>query len=221
MRTAYQTFIGCCLVVASGCGPGRQFKPADLTPPDPRVVLRVEVADADEASLVEQQLDVEVLRQEGTTLFLYDAPGLRARLEAAGYSPAAASPDQVYHRVVRVQRRGEEAALDAAGVRVINREPSYWVVRGSLGQLRALERLGYTLGAIVGDEPRPREVRIVVSGPGDVAAVGALGVDIYGHLQEADGYVIHGGAFDFQIDELRARGYSVTVVSDGAEGGAA
>jgi hypothetical protein len=221
MRTAYLTLIGCCLVLASGCGPAHGFEPVDLTPPDQRAVLQVEVADANEARLLEEQLAVDIVRQEGATLFLYDAPGLRGRLEAAGYAPAEASADQVHHRVVRVERRGEEAALDGLGVQVINRERTHWVVRGSLGQLRALEQRGYTLGAIEGDEPRPRHIRIVVPDASAVAAVGAMGVDIYGHLQEADGYVIHGGAFDFQIDELRDRGYTVTVVSVGPEGGEA
>lgn len=221
MRTAHLTLIGCCLALASGCGPAHRFEPVDLTPPDRRAVLQVEVADASEARLLEEHLDADVVRQEGATLYLYDAAGLRARLEAAGYAPAEANPDRVHHRVVRVVRRGAEAALDSIGVQVINREPTHWVVRGSLGQLRALVQRGYTLGAVLGDEPRPRQVRIVVPDASAVPGVGVIGVDIYGHLQEADGYVIHGGAFDFQIDELRYQGYTVTVVTAGPAGGEA
>lgn len=200
------------VLAATACRPARPGPPVELTPPDPRPVLTVNVADADEAMLLEQELDLEVVAVREGRLFFFDAPDLRERLVALGYDPRLTDPYRVFHQIVRVARRGELETLQAVGVRLLNREPDYWVVRGTLAQIRALERLGYRIGAIEEGEPRPREVRIRVASRADVDAVVALGVDVFGYKRLDDEIILTGTAFDGQIDELRDRGFTVEVL---------
>ncbi len=196
----------------SGC-PGARFEPVDLAPEDPRPVLSVVVEDPTEVELLVQELELEPIGLEGNTLHFFDRANLRARLRDLGYTPRPANPQDVFHRVVRVQRRGEEERLVVSGVQIINREEEYWIVRGTLRQLHILRQLGYTIGAVGPDEPRPREVRIQVPTRQDVIEVGALDVDIYSVEETREGFTIYGGAFDFQIDLLRERDYTVERIS--------
>jgi hypothetical protein len=181
----------------------------DLSPRESRPLFAITVEDATEAALLQQQLQVTPVGLQGTTLFFSGDSALLERLRASGYDPAVADRLQVEHRVVRAYRRGEESALLNTGVHLLNREPGYWVIEGSLQQLQILQRLGYRLGPLGQNEPRPREVRITVPTRADVARVGELQVDIFGAQETKDGYVIGGAAFDTQIDALTRAGYRV------------
>ena len=67
--------------------------------------------------------------------------------------------------------------------------------------------------------------RILVPSTDDVARVGALGVDIYSAKRErprqdtteergtGEMIVIHGAAFDFQIDQLKNAAYNVEILT--------
>jgi hypothetical protein len=173
----------------------------------------VTVEDESEAALLTQELDLERVRLEGTTLHFVGTPALLDRLRATGYSPVPSDRLEVERRVVRVYRRGEESAVLETGVRLVNRERDYLVVDGTLQQLQLLRRLGYRLTAVGLNEPRPREVRILVRSQDDVQRVNELHVDIYSVQQTPNGVVISAGAFDGQIDALRAVGYQVERVS--------
>lgn len=130
----------------------------------------------------------------------------------------------MFRRVVRIDYAIPESELIANGIRVINREEQYLVVNATIGQLRSLVRSGSQIVAVSGHEPRPRQVRIVVGSMADVAAIGAMAVDIHSTDQSRrkstdsqEDYrkaeiVIYAGAFDYQIDLLEDSGYNVEML---------
>jgi hypothetical protein len=151
------------------------------------------------------------LRLEGKRLYFHDAGDIRAQLATFGYEPAPADPYRVYQRVVRVRKRGEEAALRRAGVTLINREAEGWIVRGDLGTLRGLVAAGYSISPIASNEPRPRYIRVHVSTPAQAQEVGRI-VSIYASGRAGDqerGFLLAAAAFDADIDALLAAGYRV------------
>lgn len=194
--------------VALSCGrPGAA--PFDLAPRDSLQWLSVSVEDAAEVGLLEQELKVRIVRVEDGKAYLIDSPGLRERLTSIGYEPTPADRQTLEKRIVRVMKRGPETALLETGVELINREDAHWVVRGSLATLRSLQRMGYRLQAVSADEPRPREIRITVKTRQDVVRIAAQGVDIYSARETEAGITVYAGAFDNQIDRLRAAGFDV------------
>lgn len=216
------------LVILTGCEPKIEGQPVNLGPNDPRPILSVQVADADEATLLVQKLDIEVVRMEGLTVFFFKDADQLPRLVDLGYDLERQNAYDVFRRVVRIDRSVPEAELVANGVRIINREKRYLIVDATIGQLRALVRSGSQIVAISGHEPRPRQVRIVVESMEDVAKIGAMEVDIYSAKPERkeliDSHktdrkvkiVIYGGAFDYQIDQLKHVGYSIEILPEPA-----
>ena len=216
------------LVFLTGCETKIEGKRVNLEPNDRRPILSVQVADADEAMLLVQKLGLEVVRMEGLTVFFFkDANQLR-RLVDLGYDLKQQNSYDVFRRVVRIDRSVPEAELVANGVRIINREKKYLIVDAAIGQLRALARSGSQIVAISGHEPRPRQVRIAVESMKDVAKIGAMQVDIYSAKPERKKsidsqrtdrkvkIVIYGGAFDYQIDQLKDAGYIVEILPEPA-----
>lgn len=196
----------------------------NLDPNDPRPILSVQVADADEAELLVQQGGLEVIRVDSNTVYFFEDANQVPRLVELGYEPKRQNPHDVFRRVVRIDRLVEESKLNAMGVRVINREDRFLIVEATIGQLRALVRGGSQIVAVSGLEPRPRQIRIIVSSTEDVRKIGAMEVDIYSAKPEPREkpdpdqtdrkvkIVIYGGAFDYQIDQLKIGGYSVEVL---------
>ena len=211
-------FIGFYLLTSCAHTPPPQVHEVDLTPNDPRPVYTILVEDDAEIALLEQQLELKPLLFRESTLYFVETPGLIDRLREVGYTPMAADSYQAYQRVVRVKKRGNEQELQKLGVRLINREPGYWIVQGSLAQLIALERIGYRLTTIAAHEPRPREVKLEVHNREDVAWLSALQVDIFTVQETKDGYVVYGGAFDYQIDQIRTKGLKVDLIDTVGEG---
>jgi len=195
-------------VAVASCSRARGVRP-DLVPTDTNKWIGIAVDDGDEVALLAQQLKVAVPLVEDRTAYLVDRPGLIDRLAALGYKPAVVDRQSVEQRVVRVLRRGTDAELRQVGIELINREATYWVVRGRLNALAALERMGYRLQRVAPGEPRPREVRITAKSHEDVQRIAAFGVDIYTARDTVSGVIVYGGAFDSQIDSLRAAGFSV------------
>ncbi len=185
----------------------------DLEPNDPRPIYSIRIADAEETALLRQELDLEPLRSEGTTLYFFAAEGLNDRLRNLGYQPAQGNPYQVFRRVVRIDRRGTEEDLLAAGIRLINREETHWVVEGPLANLRVLAKSGYRLNDLGRNEPLPREVEITLESIEELAQVTAFHVDVYSVKKREQGITVYAGAFDHQIDQLREAGFSVERIS--------
>lgn len=176
--------------------------------------FRIDVEDATEAGLVEQQLKIKPALVRDRLFYYYGNEEINELLRRYGYEPVRMNPEDVQTRVVRVIHRGEEEDLSKAGVTILLREREYWIVRATLTQLRLLGRLAYQVEDLGRREPRPRQVRIVVSSREQVAEVGAHRVDIYSAAKSERGYVILGGAFDDSIDEMRAAGFRVEILAD-------
>lgn len=191
----------------------------NLEPNDRRPVFSIEVGDGIEAALLEEKLGLAPLRLTGKTLYFYDAPDIRKKLADYGYEATQADPYAVYERVVRVARRGEESDLKRFSVRLINREPDAWIVRGQIGVLRALAAAGYSLSAIASNEPRPRVIRVWARTPEEVQQISRY-VSIYavsGQFVPKDNQRLIGvaaTAFDDGIDALTAAGFNVERLED-------
>lgn len=212
------------VLVTNGCQPKMDGEPVNLEPNDTRQILSVDVTETNEATLLIQQLELDVVRIEGSTIYFFEPLNQLGRLAELGYELERQNSYDVFRRVVRIDNALPESELIANGVRVINREEKYLVVDATIGQLRALVRAGSQIVTVTGDEPRPRQVRIIVESMTDVAAIGAMAVDIYSTDQsrrkptdsQEDNrkaeIAIYAAAFDYQIDQLEDSGYSVELL---------
>lgn len=203
---------------------GHGDPPVNLEPNDPRPVYSIEVGDEIEAALLEQQLGLVPLRLTGKTLYFYDTADIRKKLDDYGYVATQADLYTVYERVVRVARRGDEQELKRFSVRLINREPDAWIVRGQIGTLRALAAAGYSLSAIASNEPKPRVIRVWAKTPEEVQQISRY-VSIYatsGQFVPKDNQRLIGvaaTAFDDGIDALTALGFTVERLEDPPQDG--
>lgn len=187
--------------------------PVVLPAPSKEPRYSIAVDDPDEIALLTQQLKLnQVLATRGRVYFSADESQL-GRLRELGYEVTQADPEAVDYRVLRVHRRGSEEDLRSQGVTIIAREKAYWVVSGTLGQLRRLAAAGYRLDAIAPDEPHHKLILIIVGSRDDVQRVANYQVDIF-TVSDTTGrrFAIHGAALDMQIDQLRAAGFTVTVL---------
>jgi hypothetical protein len=108
----------------------------------------------------------------------------------------------------KVPDSSKSAELEKLGVTIINKEEKYWIIRGTLEQLSEVKKKGYELKELE-HEPRPRGVEITVSNQADVQKVNEAGVDIY-HVENKDNkLIVHGAAFDNQIELMRKMGFTV------------
>ena len=216
MRPVQTGLVYIALIIAvDGCARGRRAQPEliDLPPAATQPLYRLQVADADEAALLKQELKLDVEGVRGQDVYFRGDERTLAALKDLEYAVTPVDPRQVMSRVVRVMRRGiDEAQLLKTGVSLINREKTHWVVRATPRQLELLQGRRVDVRALDA-EVHPRQVRIVVNEPADVQRVNELHVDIYSAARSRDGkVVIEGAAFDNQIDALRNANYQVTVL---------
>lgn len=188
--------------------PSAVVLPAPST--EPRYAITTD--DPDEIALLVQRLKLrQVLVSHGTLYFAADAEQL-GKLRELGFQVARADAEAIDSRVLRVLRRGDEATLREAGVIVVTREPAYWIVSGTLAQLRKLVAAGYTLAPLAAGEPRPRWIRVVVTSADDVQRVANFDVDIFSVADTSGRYTILGAAMDVHIDRLREAGFTVVLL---------
>lgn len=209
------------LALLAACAPRQPAPEAPREPPGQELVLpppsrepryAIATSDPDEVALLRQQLKLgNVTVTQGLMYFDADQ-GQLGRLRELGYTVTQADPEAVGYRIVRVRRRGQEEELRGQGLTVISREPGYWIVSGTLAQLRRLVAAGYRLEAIAPNEPRPRLIRIDVASQLDVQRVANFEIDIHSVLEGQGRFTIRGAALDMQIDALRAAGFTVVVV---------
>jgi hypothetical protein len=206
-------------VLVAGCHrPTQQPAPetgTDVVLPAPSTSPRYAIAidDPDEIALLQQQLKLGGVNATRGVMY-FDADGAQlGRLRELGYEVTQVDPEAVGYRVVRVLRRGSEEDLRTRGLTVIAREKPYWIVSGSLSQLRQLVADGYRLRAIASNEPRPRLIRILVSSSDDVQRIANYQVDIFA-VRDTTGrrFAVEGAALDMVIDRLRAAGFTVVVL---------
>jgi hypothetical protein len=209
-----------CLMLTACCSvrPPRQDE-VNLKPPDARPVFSIVVEDADEIAILKQQLKIEPVQTIGPTLYFAGDERIAEKLKSLGYMPAAADPYQVYNRVIRVYHKGREEELLKTGVKFINREKDFLVVRGSLAQLTSIRQMGYRIANAGPAELRPREVRVRVFSKEDVAYIGTIQVDIFTAQETREGIVVYGRAFDYQIDLMREKDFKVEIIDTIKKGG--
>jgi hypothetical protein len=180
-------------------------------------LFRIEVEDAIEAELITQQLKIKPQLLEGHSFYYCGGERTNKLLDDYGYDPVQADPEEVFSRVVRIARKGNEEDLRNLGITLVLREREFWVVRATLRQLRVLQKLGYAIKEIGREDPRPRQVRVTVRSMAQVEQAGKLGIDIYSVARAEkgrDAIYIYGGAFDYAIDELEKHGFRVEILPD-------
>jgi hypothetical protein len=180
-------------------------------------LLRIDVEDADEARLVEQELKLRPVRARGRTLYFERTDDSERRLRGAGFEPVAADPEEGAAEVVVVRRTGPETRLTDAGARVLLREKAYWIVRVTPAQRRTLARLDFGIEPLGDREPHPRQVSVTAADATQVREVVALHMDVFhveGPRKGEKGLVVRGAAFDDGIDALRAERLNVVVLPD-------
>ncbi|MGF1543598.1 MAG: hypothetical protein ACFB00_03695 [Parvularculaceae bacterium] len=148
--------------------------------PDDRPTLRVDVADADEAAILRQELGVEIVdaRMGGAVVVANAAQA--AALKDLGYQLSENDPYKSELRLVRLLRNGrDEPDFAALGLKLYNREAGYWTVSGDLASVRAAVAAGWSIEAVSSDEPRPRSIRVALPDKSALDAVYAVGFDVW------------------------------------------
>jgi len=179
-----------------------------------RKLYRIEVEDADEAGLIEQELKLkpEVLRAR--YLYYFGDELLNRKLLSYGYAPIAVEEDEIVSKIVRIPPPRDESAVLRSGVKIVLRERESWYVRGTRKQLALLSRAGFQL-AETGSKPMiPRRIQIQLRHDDDVNQQIGGRVEINGVRRDHGRLIVVGEAFDDAIAELRARSLKVEILPD-------
>lgn len=215
----FRIFIALGSFAVAACSATPRRGSLSLSPRETRPIAAITVGDANEVSLLVQELSLQTLRADGNRLYFVADSRTTQRLRDLGYTPEPADILQVERRTVRVYRRGDEAEMLRSGVTLINRETDYWIVTGTLRQVTSLRTSGYRVTALGSNEPLPREVRIRLPAGQNALVLGRFELDIYSVYSARTGVEVTAGAFDSQIDALRAAGYNVERISTVPPGG--
>jgi hypothetical protein len=214
MKNLSKATICCCILMVFGACKTDKIK---LKPVDGRPIASIEVADGDEAELLQQELGLEINQVRGERLYYFVKNKEQdEKLIDLGYKLKEEDLMQIYYQVMELSldnKAPDKSKVDELRkyeIEVINKEDTYWVVRGSLEKLNKIQELKYKLRKLE-KEVRPREVIIVVSTYDDIQKVSELGVDIYSsEVSKNEKITIYGGAFDYQIEKMLTMGYKVT-----------
>lgn len=175
---------------------------------------RIEVEDVIEAGLIEQELGIRPEKIVGRSFYYWGTEELNRRLADFGFNPVAAHPRDIATLVVRAEGRRPLADLREAGILVILEEPDYLIVRVTPPQIRTLSDWGFRLEPLKEFDPRPRNVSVRADTRRQISDQIAPEIDIYHVDVEEQGFVVHGGAFDYAIRNLRDLGFEVTIEPD-------
>lgn len=196
----------------------------NLDPSDKRPIKKIEVGDATEAALIEQELGIETKYLANNELYFYtNNANVISELEKLGYEISEISPMQTSFKLVQLNLKSplikasneQEKLLKQLNqykVQVLLREQNHWTIYGSLESLKELVDKGFDLEE-VNKEIRPRSIEITVPAKEDIQRVNAIDVDIYSSAENNDGFIIYGGAYDFQIDSLRSLGFQIKITN--------
>ncbi|MFN2576182.1 MAG: hypothetical protein ABR607_00665 [Pyrinomonadaceae bacterium] len=179
-------------------------------------LFRIEVEDSDEAGLIQQELKLKPELLQARYFYYYGDDNINRTLASYGYSPVAADPEAVFSRIVRVAPQKDDAPLRKLGAAtLLLRERNSWVLRGTVKQLRELERAGYLMKEQANREPVPRRIQITLVPVSLNNQIGGR-VEIVGIQRVRGGraVTVTGEAFDDAIKDLRARGLKVEILPD-------
>jgi hypothetical protein len=187
----------------------------DLKPNDSRPVVSIEIGDMEEARILEQEMKLEILRIDQNRLYFFEPKAnIMDSIKAIGYTPQKADKMKMYYRIVKIPKDSsitKQELVKKHGVQFINEEKGYYIFRGDLSQLKNLKKQRIKLSEL-SEEVKPRMISIYVPEKTDIQKVSELHVDIFNTELLADStYVIHGQAFDYQIEAMRTMNYTVKV----------
>lgn len=186
-------------------------KKLDLEPTDKRAVYHTTIGDADEADILTQELSIEIQNVAPPDLWFHvKDDGTLNKMRNLGYEISKSDLKQVHYKVVKCEPLTDEQIKEFK-IQLINREKDHFVIRGTLEQLSALQGKGIKI-MVLDYEPRPREVKVVVSRTEDVQKASEAGLDIYSTEIKEREIIIYGGAFDYAIDAMKKLNFNVTVV---------
>jgi hypothetical protein len=201
------------LLFTSFCSCHRNAKGnMDLEPTDKRPVYHTTVGDADEAQILQQELLIEPQNVAMPDLWFYakDQSTL-TKMRDLGYEISKSDLKQVYSKVVKSEPLTDEQIREFK-IQLLNREKDHFIIRGTLEQLSALQNKGIRLLPL-DYEPRPREVKVIVSRTEDVQKASEAGLDIYStQIVREREIIIYGGAFDYAIDAMKKLNFNVSII---------
>ena len=184
----------------------------DLEPTDKRPVYHTTVGGADEAEILQQKLLVETQNVMAPHLWFYakDETTLN-KMKDLGYEVSKSDLKQVYSKVVKSEPLTDDQIKEFK-IQLINREKDHFVIKGTLEQLSAIQNKGIRLMPL-DYEPRPREVKVIVSRKEDVQKASEAGLDIYStQIGKEREIIIYGGAFDYAIDAMKKLSFNVSLI---------
>ena len=177
-------------------------------------LYRIEVEDADEAGLIQQELKIKPEVVRGRYFYYFGDDVLNRRLIPYGYAPVPVEQDEILTRLVRIAPPKDDAVVLRSGAKIVLRERENWFVRVTPRQLESLAREGYKF-AEIGDKPLvPRRVQILLRRGDDVNHQIGGRVEINEVRQDRTRLIVVGEAFDDAIAELRARSLKVEILPD-------
>jgi hypothetical protein len=179
-----------------------------------RKLYRIEVEDADEAGLIQQELKIKPEVVRGRYFYYFGDEILNRKLASYGYAPFAVAQDEIVSKVVRIKPPKDESAVLRSGAKIVLRERESWYISGTVKQLETLSRAGFQL-ADPGSKPMvPRRIQIELRPGADVNQQIGGRVEINNVRRNRGGLTVIGEAFDDAIAELRARSLKVEILPD-------
>lgn len=200
-----------CVLTAGSC---QTRQALSLEAPTNREVYAVTVDDATEAELLREQLKLEIIHiLMPDVYFLADGEAIVSQLQSLGYTEVKKqNPDDVYRLYGKITGEYKADVISRAGAIVVTQEKDFIIVYGTITALKSIQREGYALWK-PDDGIRPREIKVTVKDQPDVQRIYDMGVDIFTAVPDGNGgFIIHGSAFDFQIDSIKRMNYEVTVL---------
>ena len=174
MKQAHYTviiIITACFILAFAESCFLRRSQVSLAPPDKRPVFSVMVEDGTEAAILQQSLNLEIVKMEGNRLYYYDGnAALIEKLKQVGYEQInSEEQQQVYKKYVklRLPKSADTTYKDLADmlsrqqIQVINREKDHWVIYGTLGALNNIKHSGNILQNL-NYELKPREIDNII-----------------------------------------------------------
>lgn len=212
MKSFHQKLLAICIMASasSSCQTSEQLR---LAPPSDAPVYMIKVDDATEVGLLSQRFHLDVIKVKLPNVYFHASTAQKDSIALVGYGQVTQTdPGDVYTLYGKLTGTVKESDITAAGVAIVNREQDHIIVTGTIANLTRLKAKGYTL-LQPGYEFRPREIEAKVKDQPSIQRAYDLGVDIFSVERTKDSaYLIHGSAFDMQIDSMKNLHYEVKII---------
>lgn len=108
---------------------------------------------------------------------------------------------------IPIEESSDISTIRQTGTIIMTREPDYVIIIGDQNQIDAIKALGFSLIHPSENDHKLRAVKIWVSDKEQIRELRKILSDLW-PVGDIPGYV-YGGAFDFQIEWLQGKGYTV------------